>query len=183
MYRGELSLIWSKQKQILKNNLCESLRDRIDFNMIKYRKSHDSLGRAVITLDKEEIFSMATIVLDMEHWKVVGFRLDNESFEEYLERDTEGYKIVNENGFFSEFDFYEAVNIYLNVSIEDAINSDNILVRALSMLDKRLGKRRLKKIYENIEKENNLVKKFYNIRVESENMILKKYAKVDISND
>ncbi|EQK79422.1 hypothetical protein QEG_3696, partial [Clostridioides difficile CD127] len=32
------------------------------------------------------------------------------------------------------------------------------------MLDKRLGKRRLKNIYEDIEKENNLVKKFYNIR-------------------
>ena len=44
------------------------------------------------------------------------------------------------------------------------------------MLDKRLGKRRLKNIYEDIEKENNLVKKFYIIRVESENMILKKNA-------
>lgn len=42
------------------------------------------------------------------------------------------------------------------------------------MLDKRLGKRWLKNIYEDIEKENNLVKKFYNIRVELENMILKK---------
>ena len=167
-------MIWSKQKQILKNNLCESLRNRVDFNIVKYRKSHDSLGRAVITLDKEEICSMATIVLEMEQCKLVGFRLDDESFEEYLERDEEGYNIVNENGFFSEFDFYEAVNIYLNASIEDAIKSENILVRALAMLDKRLGKRRLKNIYENIEKENDLVKKFYNIRVESENMILKK---------
>ena len=169
-------MIWSKQKQILKNNLCESLRDRVDFNIVKYRKSHDSLGRAVITLDKEEICSMATIVLEMEQCKLVGFRLDDESLEEYLERDAEGYKTINENGFFNEFDFYEAVNIYLNASIEDAIKSDNILVRALAMLDKRLGKRRLKNIYEDIEKENDLVKKFYNIRVESENMILKKNA-------
>lgn len=106
----------------------------------------------------------------------IGFRLDDESFEEYLERDAKGYKIVNKNGFFSEFDFYEAVNICLNISIEDAIKSYNILVKSLVMLDKRLGKRRLKNIYEDIEKENNLVKKFYNIRVESENMILKKNA-------
>ncbi|MGX4601738.1 SF0329 family protein [Faecalimicrobium sp. JNUCC 81] len=167
-------MIWSKQKQILKNNLCDSLRERIDFNIIKYRKSHDSLGRAVITLNKDEICSMATIVLDREHFHVVGFRLDNESFEDYIKRDSEGYKIVNENGYFSEFDFYEAINIYLNISIEDAMKSENILVRALAMLDKRLGKRRLKNIYENIEKENDLVKKFYNIRIESDNMILKK---------
>lgn len=137
-------MIWSKQKQILKNNLCESLRDRIDFNIIKYRKSHDSLGRAVITLDKKEICSMATIVFEREHFNVVGFRLDNESFDDYIKRDLEGYKIVKENGYFSEFDFYESINIYLNISIEDAIKSDNILVRVLSMLDKRLGKRRLK---------------------------------------
>ncbi|HHN8282996.1 SF0329 family protein [Clostridioides difficile] len=84
--------------------------------------------------------------------------------------------MVNKNGFFNEFDFYEAVNICLNISIEDAIKSYNILVKSLVMLDKRLGKRRLKNIYEDIEKENNLVKKFYNIRVESENMILKKNA-------
>ena len=166
-------MIWSKQKQFLKNTLCDSLRERIDFHMIKYRQAHDSLGRAVITLDKEELCSMATIVLEREHFNLVGFRLNDEILDEFIERDLEGYKIVNENGFFSEFDFYEAVNIYLNISIEDAIKSENILVRALSMLDKRLGKRRLKKIYENIEKENNLVKKFYNIRVESENMILK----------
>lgn len=169
-------MIWSKQKQILKNNLCESLKDRIDFNIVKYRKSHDSLGRGVITLDKKEICSMATIVLEKEHFNIVGFRLDDESFENYIERDLEGYKIVNENGYFSEYDFYEAINIYLNISIEDSIKSDNILVRSLAMFDKRLGNRRLKKIYEDIEKENDLVKKFYNIRVESENMILKKNA-------
>ncbi|EGT3867117.1 hypothetical protein ERM67_07435 [Clostridioides difficile] len=71
---------------------------------------------------------------------------------------------------------YKNLNICLNISIEDAIKSYNILVKSLVMLDKRLGKRRLKNIYEDIEKENNLVKKFYNIRVESENMILKKNA-------
>ncbi|MGX4362228.1 hypothetical protein ACWJXK_17200, partial [Clostridioides difficile] len=47
--------------------------------------------------------------------------------------------MVNKNGFFNEFDFYEAVNICLNISIEDAIKSYNILVKSLVMLDKRLG--------------------------------------------
>lgn len=129
-------MIWSKQKQILKDNLCKSLKKRIDFNIIKYRKSHDSLGRVVITIDKKEICSMATIVLEIEQCKVVGFRLDDESFNEYLERDLEGYNIVNEKGYFSEYDFYEAVKIYLNIPIEESLKSDNILVRALALLDK-----------------------------------------------
>ena len=44
---------WSKAKKQLKGFICESLKDRIDFHIINYRKAHDQLGRAVITIDKK----------------------------------------------------------------------------------------------------------------------------------
>ncbi|KQU15050.1 hypothetical protein ASG65_11145 [Bacillus sp. Leaf13] len=49
---------WSKAKKRLSDFLCETLRLRVDFQVINYRKAHDQLGRAVITVDKVEILSM-----------------------------------------------------------------------------------------------------------------------------
>ena len=51
---------WSKAKKQLKSFICESLKDRIDFHIINYRKAHDQLGRAVITVDKKEVLNMCT---------------------------------------------------------------------------------------------------------------------------
>ena len=56
---------WSKAKKQLKSFICESLKDRIDFHIINYRKAHDQLGRAVITVDKKEVLNMCTITSDI----------------------------------------------------------------------------------------------------------------------
>lgn len=54
---------WSKAKKQLKSLMCDSLRLRVDFHVINYRKAHDQLGRVVITVDKEEKLSMCTITV------------------------------------------------------------------------------------------------------------------------
>ncbi|MFB6799878.1 hypothetical protein ACFCVU_01480 [Peribacillus butanolivorans] len=46
---------WSKAKKRLSDFLCETLRLRVDFQVINYRKAHDQLGRAVITVDEHEL--------------------------------------------------------------------------------------------------------------------------------
>jgi hypothetical protein len=51
----------SKAKKHLLSFLCDFLCKRVDFHIINYRKAHDGLGRAVITVDQKEIFSMYTI--------------------------------------------------------------------------------------------------------------------------
>ena len=59
---------WSKAKKQLKNFTCESLRSRVDFQVINYRRAHDQLGRAVITVDKVEKFNMCTITAEREEY-------------------------------------------------------------------------------------------------------------------
>lgn len=44
------SLKWSNFKSFT----CSSLSDRIDFQVMNYRKAHDQLTRAVITVEKVE---------------------------------------------------------------------------------------------------------------------------------
>ena len=57
---------WSKAKKHLKSFICEPLRSRVDFQVINYRKAHDGLGRAVITVDKVEQLSMCTITAERD---------------------------------------------------------------------------------------------------------------------
>lgn len=44
--------------------VCDSLHNRIDFQVINYRKAHDQLGRAVLTVDKVEMLTMCTLTAE-----------------------------------------------------------------------------------------------------------------------
>lgn len=72
-------------------------------------------------------------------------------------------------GMFDQRCFYEAFNIFDNQSIEKSLTSENILVRIFAALDRRVGKRTLKKIGENIENESETFRVFYEIRMNAEN--------------
>jgi hypothetical protein len=61
----------------------------------------------------------------------------------------------------------QSLKQYLNLSIDDAISSDNVLIRALAFVDERLGKRRLLKVAPK-EDEHELIKLFYKLRLEAE---------------
>lgn len=52
---------WSKLKKKLEGFICDSLKDRVSYYATNYRKAHDQLGRAYITVDKKEVFNMCTI--------------------------------------------------------------------------------------------------------------------------
>ena len=68
-------------------------------------------------------------------------------------------------GIFDQRCFYEAFNIFDNQSIEKSLASENLLVRIFAVLDRRVGKRTLKKIGENIENEPETFRVFYEIRI------------------
>lgn len=63
---------------------------------------------------------------------------------------------------------------YLNYSIDEALRSERPVVRALAMLDKRLGKRRLTGM--DLSKATLLVKRFYALRCRAEGILPKRGA-------
>jgi hypothetical protein len=65
-------------------------------------------------------------------------------------------------------DFINAVTHYLKTDISSALNSDNYILRVLAYLDRRVGKRTLVKIKDDVEKLPEWVKQFYLIRCEAE---------------
>ncbi|UPM52843.1 hypothetical protein MY490_13495 [Gottfriedia acidiceleris] len=59
----------SKVKKKLEGFICDSLKNRVQFTVTNYRKAHDQLGRAFITVDKKEVLNMCTITSDIAIYK------------------------------------------------------------------------------------------------------------------
>jgi len=168
---------WSKAKKQLKSFICESLKDRIDFHIINYRKAHDQLGRAVITVDKKEILSMCTITAEREiyrkEWDIR--EAQNVEYDVYnggqnLDIGIQAHEMIKTEGIFAQYDFFDAVEKYLSSPIEMSLKSSNIIIKALSLLDRRVGKRTLQKLNESTDTEHEIIKYFFKLRCDAERL-------------
>lgn len=152
-------MIWSKLKKKFQETLSDSLRKRLAFHTTKYSKRCTCCGRLWIEFDHHLIFD--TNCVNFHNAANELMHLDN------LERDEARIKLNNQD-IFSQYDFYKAMENYLNYSIDEAINSKQPAIRALAMLDRRLGKRRLIKM--DMTTETNLVKRLFQLRCDVEGL-------------
>lgn len=133
--------MWSKTKKQLESFLCDSLKDKVKFFCSNYRM-HDGIGRTYITVDGTEVYNMCT-----------------------LKRD---YYRKPKDGVYSQVEFIEAVNEYINSSLEDMLKSNNTLIKILVILDRRVGKRTLEHMKNTIINDEEIVKYFYKLRCNAE---------------
>jgi hypothetical protein len=167
---------WSKAKKRLDSFICEPLRSRVDFQVINYRKAHDQLGRAVITVDKVEKLSMCTITAEREEYykdRDIRMTLNDFNFDDVAKNraiQDQAHKLLKKEGIYGQYDFFFALEDYFNSSIEDSLKSSDILMKILCILDRRIGKRTLHKMKESILDEHELVQDFYKLRCEAENV-------------
>ncbi|MBY0099393.1 SF0329 family protein [Mesobacillus maritimus] len=165
---------WSKAKKQLKSYICESLRMRVDFHIINYRKAHDQLGRAVITVDKVEKVSMCTITAERaEYARETKIRVENDHFnfdDITMNRDIQdqAHEQLKTEGIYAQYDFFTALEIYFNSSIEELLQSTDHLIKILTLLDRRVGKRTLLKMKETMILEPKIVQDFYQLRCDAE---------------
>jgi hypothetical protein len=177
---------WSKQKKLLESLLADSLKGHLEFYVTRYRSGggiSNYLERAWITWQGKELVNFATsswwneyaeLTIQIERannvtkpgiykhprWWSECSKFSREHAEDLL------YKKSS----FTCYDFLHASAQYLDLSIDDALQSDDPIIRALAMLDRRVGKRRLAKM-ELIEAEHPLVRQFYNLRSEAEGLL------------
>lgn len=164
---------WSKAKKQLKSLMCDSLRLRVDFHVINYRKAHDQLGRVVITVDKEEKLSMCTITAEREEYKqewdirneTNQYDFDDVSNNRAIQ--SQAHQQLKEEGIYAQYDFFPALHEYVNSSIKESLQSPDILIKILCLLDRRMGKRTLRKMRDTILEEHPIVQYFYELRCEA----------------
>lgn len=166
---------WSKVKKQLKSFTCDSLKDRIDFHIINYRKAHDQLGRAVIAVDKKEILSMCTITaeraMNRKEWDIrekQNIEYDINNYKQNLEIGIHAHEMIKTEGILAQYDFFDAVEEYLSSPIEKSIKSTDIIIKLLSLIDRRVGKRSLQKLNESIETEHESIRYFLKLRCDAE---------------
>ncbi len=156
---------WSGLKKQLTERLCDELQGRIDYFLTYYHKVHNSYGRASIRLDGRDIICFSWI--EMYHQDQSLNRLYNESGIDYADATPMLKDEWDENQTYSEGDFLAAVTAFRSLSVEDALSSDDYIVRILAILDRRVGKRRLAAIRDAEEYLGypSWVREFYRLRL------------------
>ena len=144
---------WSKLKQQVESRFAETLRGRLELHTAHYRHAHDGDGRLWLTIDGQEVASMCHFRASRARWELAGElaaanappggggRADAPTYERAW---AQALELTRQQGVVSQEEAYRALEAYLNLAIDDAVASKNVLIRALAMADERLGKRRLR---------------------------------------
>src|SRR5687768_13245582 len=163
---------WSQLKHRAEALLAETLNGRVAYYSTRYRKDHDREGRGWITVDGVQVFDMSTLrawaaqhaatkkalgVHERWKWERWPYR-DDPGYWSYWYDKAEADRVAR--GVLARWDFNQALFDYLNLSLEDALASSNVVVRALAVLDRRLGRRRFEKLQLSND-EHPLVQGFY----------------------
>ena len=144
---------WSRLKKEVESHFSPSVAGRVELRITNYRWAHDWEGRGWITIDKHEVHNFCTHKYYVEYNKLVdGIRAANHATDwcdpkqrdDYDQADAQANAILEQRGVMSQGWFERSLRQYLSLSIEEVLSSPNFLHRALAVLDKRLGKRRLK---------------------------------------
>jgi hypothetical protein len=135
--------------------MTDKLKGRVKLYSTIYRTTgKDKDGRGWIVIDKKEVFSACTTKWVKERW--ISDRFKGMDY-------CDANKELEDEGIIQQYEFYNAFEEYLRLSIEEIQNSENILIRALSMIDRRTGKRYLEKIKVE-EGEHDIIKLLYTLQ-------------------
>jgi hypothetical protein len=184
---------WSKIKQLLESFLCPALHGRVEYRATGYRYLPDKAGRCYIAVDKKDVFNMcdATTLIrwyqteqEIKNDSEIQVPINNEEIEA-IRKETKGavpedrLKVIARNRKISEHakellsaqsalsksDFYVVANKFLSISIEESIESKDILLNILALVDRRIGKKRLLTMAEKMKLKHPIVQYFYELRL------------------
>lgn len=173
---------WSKTKSIIESFLCDKLKGRIKIYATVYRKFHDRPSRVWITFDHKEILSASAVsyavkhaklyqeIKEKENLKVIPYSEDwNVMFNsperhELIKASEVAEEILLNEGVVDSYHLYASFMEYCSLSIDEALHSDNVIIKAYAMLDRRLGKRRLQNPDFTAGDTHPLIMRFYRIR-------------------
>lgn len=161
---------WSRLRRNVEALFADSVRGRVRLHSTRYRTTHDEDGRSWITLDGKELVNMVHLFRFREE---AAIRAEERagagaSREELLaQRDAFEHELREEN-YFMQSDLGHAMHDYQSLSATQALASPNPIIRALAMLDRRVGRRRLRAI--DVTDEHPLVRALHQFRCTAEGL-------------
>jgi hypothetical protein len=186
-------MAWSKMKQSLEGFLSPALNGRVEYSATSYRYLPDKAGQCYITVDKKNIFNMndsTTLIRwyqteqEIKNDSDIQIPISSEEIEK-VRKDTKGtvpedrLKVIARNRKISEYakemlaaqstlcksNFSVAANRFLTISIEESLESNDILLNVFGLVDRRVGKKRLLNLAEKMKLKHPIVQYFYELRL------------------
>ena len=153
---------WSGMRKYLEQEmLADSLKGRVQYSCTSYPDMDDcKVFEIRIDGKTRKRFSMETAT-----FKTKGTETQEAWNNYWQEKKTVPVEEKNE---FDDEDFCEALKIYRELPVTESIESKNPLVRMFAVLDRRIGKRTLAKLSENIQNQPEWLKDFYLLRINAE---------------
>ena len=147
---------WSNLRKVLEEDrLCPALRGRVQYFMTRYHDAHDDEGRLCIRVGGKEYLNAHNG--NHGHWSedwVFHYRSQEEH---------------QRTGLYCYCQVLKAIDIYMDeLTIDEALASEDPLIRLFAVLDRRVGKRRLPDLAAAMENETEWLQFFYRLRLEAE---------------
>lgn len=190
-------MAWSKSKQILERFLCPALCGRVEYRATSYRYFPDKTGHCYIAVDKKNVLNMCDITTLIRWYKTeleikndpdIQIPISNEEMEA-VRTDTKGIvpedylKVIARNrkitehakellsaqSALSKSNFTVTTNMFLSISIEESMESNDILLNILALVDRRVGRKRILNMTEKMKLKHPSVQYFYELRLSTLN--------------
>ncbi|WP_110934141.1 SF0329 family protein [Paenibacillus bouchesdurhonensis] len=184
---------WSKLKQQMESFLSPALYGRVEYRATSYRYLPDKAGVCYISVDKKNVLNMndkTSLIkwyeteLEIKNDSNIQIPINNEEIEA-VRKDTTGNVpedrliVIARNRKMSEYakdllsaqvslsksNFIVVANKFLSTSIEESIESDDILLNILALVDRRVGKKRMINMGEKMRLKHPIVQYFYELRL------------------
>lgn len=189
----ENDMSWSKLKQNLESFLSPALQGRVEYRATSYRYLPDKAGSCYIAVDKKNVFNMSdrtTLIkwyqteLEIKNDSGIQIPISNEEIE-VLRKETKGLvpedrllviarsrklselakELLSAQSSLSKSNFIVVANKFLSTPLEESLESNDILMNILALVDRRLGKKRILNMAEKIKLKHPIVQYFYAIRL------------------
>jgi hypothetical protein len=186
-------MTWSKLKQNLESFLCPALYGRVEYRASSYRYLPDKAGHCYIAVDKKNVFNMSDTSnlikwyqseLEIKNDSDIQIPINNEEIEA-VRKDTKGIvpeerliviarsrkkseyakEILSAQSSLSKSNFIVIANKFLSISIEESLESNDILLNILALVDRRVGKKRMLNMTEKMKVKHPIVQYFYELRL------------------
>ena len=151
---------WKGMKKYLEQEmLCPALRGRLTYDLTRFRS----------TGDEGTVF---TVCLDGQPVKQFGFQLAAKALRD------QGFVIrhawdipFDQRDEYTDDEFAESLKAYRNQPIDQSIASENPIIRMFSIVDRRIGKRRLERLKDEVDQQPKWLRLLYVARLQAEGII------------
>ena len=159
---------WSGMRRYLEQDmLAEPLRGRVRYNCTRYvNMEYYHIFEIFVDGQLVKQFSLETV----NGWFIrqgIVTKPEPMSFQDYW-RDyleaTDRYPMAQREEY-TDGEFADALEQYRRQDIQTSLSSDNPIVRMFAVLDRRVGKRTLEKLKEDIERQPEWLQYFYRLRL------------------